>query len=220
MNTDFIPRKEAEFYGWIAVLFTYLIANIQRFGIASSALSPLISLRDDFVAKYTAGTTISTRTKATIMAKNSSMKALKDALRIFIREYLTNNHLVLDTDRENMGLPVHKKDRTPIPVPTTYPFYTIDTSTIRVLVINFYDTSIKKRAKPFGVHGAEIMYEISETPLVNPDDLRHSAFDTRSPFRLSFRGEDRGKTVWFCLRWENNRGEKGPWSEIVSAVIP
>jgi hypothetical protein len=31
---------------------------------------------------------------------------------------------------------------------------------------------------------------------------------------------DRGKTVYFCLCWENNRGEKGPWSEIVFAVIP
>jgi hypothetical protein len=30
----------------------------------------------------------------------------------------------------------------------------------------------------------------------------------------------RGKTVYFALRWENTRGEKGPWSEIMSAIIP
>jgi hypothetical protein len=30
----------------------------------------------------------------------------------------------------------------------------------------------------------------------------------------------RGKTVWFRLRWENNRGQKGPWSELYSAIIP
>jgi hypothetical protein len=52
------------------------------------------------------------------------------------------------------------------------------------------------------------------------EDLIHSAFDTRSPFTLSFDENQRGKTVYFCLRWENTRGEKGPWSEIVSGIIP
>ncbi|MDR1273488.1 MAG: hypothetical protein LBK12_02965, partial [Odoribacteraceae bacterium] len=66
----------------------------------------------------------------------------------------------------------------------------------------------------------EIRWAISETPVVNVDDLTHSAFDTRTPFNLEFRGEERGKAVYFCLRWENTRGEKGPWSEIQSAIIP
>jgi hypothetical protein len=91
---------------------------------------------------------------------------------------------------------------------------------IRMLIIYFRDMLIEGRAKPPGVHGAEIKWGFSDTPIVNPDELPHSAFDTHSPFRLEFRGEDRGKTVWFCLRWENTRGEKGPWSEIVSAIVP
>ena len=220
MDRDFLPRKEADFYGWVTVFFTYLQANLSRFGISSTVLSPLTSLRDDFFTKYAAAMAPSTRTKATVLAKNNALKALKEALRAFIREYMTYNHLVTDVDRDNLGLPIHKTDHTPVPVPTTYPFFIIDTSTIRVLVIQFFDEDSKKRAKPFGVHGAEIKYDISDTPLINPDDLTHSAFDTRSPLRLEFRGEDRGKTVWFCLRWENTRGEKGPWSEIVSAIIP
>jgi hypothetical protein len=32
--------------------------------------------------------------------------------------------------------------------------------------------------------------------------------------------EDRGKKLYFALRWENTRGEKGPWSEIHSTIIP
>ncbi|MDR1602557.1 MAG: hypothetical protein LBS42_09040 [Tannerella sp.] len=62
----------------------------------------------------------------------------------------------------------------------------------------------------------EIRWGFSKTPVIIPDDLPFSAFDTNSPFR----GENRGKTVWFCLRWENTRGEKVPWSEIVSAIVP
>ncbi|MDR1864959.1 MAG: hypothetical protein LBR08_05235 [Bacteroidales bacterium] len=71
-----------------------------------------------------------------------------------------------------------------------------------------------------GVRGAEIRWLISATPPVNWDDLRHSEFDTRSPFTMSFSGDQRGQTVYFALRWENNTGEKGPWCEIQSAIIP
>lgn len=37
---------------------------------------------------------------------------------------------------------------------------------------------------------------------------------------LTFDENQRGKTVYFALRWENTRGEKGPWSQIVSSIIP
>jgi hypothetical protein len=36
------------------------------------------------------------------------------------------------------------------------------------------------------------------------------------------RAEDpnRGKWLYFAARWENNRGKKGPWCEIMNTVIP
>ncbi|AHF94767.1 hypothetical protein OPIT5_26275 [Opitutaceae bacterium TAV5] len=52
------------------------------------------------------------------------------------------------------------------------------------------------------------------------NDLTRSGFDTRSPFTLNFDENQRGKTVYFALRWENTRGDKGPWSPITHAVVP
>jgi hypothetical protein len=57
-------------------------------------------------------------------------------------------------------------------------------------------------------------------PVNGPEALIHSEFDTASPFTLNFQGHERGKTVYFCLRWENTVGEKGPWGEIYSAIVP
>jgi hypothetical protein len=200
--------------------FSYLIVNLQRFGIAESVIAPLVSLREDFETKYATAIAPATRTKASVLAKNNAIKALKKAIRAFLKEYITFNHLVTDEDRKNLGLHIRKDSRTSVSVPVTYPLFTVDSSTIRVLLILFRDAAGEGRAKPDGVRGAEIKWGFSDTPIVNPDELPFSAFDTRSPFRLEFRGEDRGKTVWFCLRWENTRGEKGPWSEIVSAIVP
>ncbi|MDR3352901.1 MAG: hypothetical protein LBO00_07885 [Zoogloeaceae bacterium] len=33
-------------------------------------------------------------------------------------------------------------------------------------------------------------------------------------------GEESGKTIYFCVRYENAKGEPGPWGPIFSAVIP
>ncbi|MDR1865854.1 MAG: hypothetical protein LBR08_09835 [Bacteroidales bacterium] len=52
------------------------------------------------------------------------------------------------------------------------------------------------------------------------DYLIHLTFRTRSPCTFRFDLSDAGKRCYFCLRWENTRGEKGPWSEIISAVVP
>ncbi|MDR0609502.1 MAG: hypothetical protein LBG58_15030, partial [Planctomycetaceae bacterium] len=63
-------------------------------------------------------------------------------------------------------------------------------------------------------------WAILDTPPTKISDLTHSSFDTRSPLTLEFDEDQRGKCVYFCLRWENTRGIKGPWSEIISAIIP
>jgi hypothetical protein len=68
--------------------------------------------------------------------------------------------------------------------------------------------------------GVEIRWAILDAPPVVIDDLLHSTFSTRSPHMFEFKGNDRGKTVYFCLCWLNTRGQKGPWGEIVSAIIP
>ncbi|MDR2260454.1 MAG: RHS repeat protein [Azoarcus sp.] len=38
--------------------------------------------------------------------------------------------------------------------------------------------------------------------------------------RMDFAQEESGKTIYFCVRYENAKGEPGPWGPIFSAVIP
>jgi hypothetical protein len=48
----------------------------------------------------------------------------------------------------------------------------------------------------------------------------HSSFATHPPFSLPFDLADTGKRLWYAARWENTTGQKGPWSEIMSVIIP
>jgi hypothetical protein len=43
---------------------------------------------------------------------------------------------------------------------------------------------------------------------------------SRTPHTLQFAEEERGKTVYIALAWQNERGHIGPWSDIQNTVIP
>jgi hypothetical protein len=45
-------------------------------------------------------------------------------------------------------------------------------------------------------------------------------FDTHSPLEYTAPLIYAGRRIFFAARWENTRGEKGPWTEIQSAIIP
>jgi hypothetical protein len=66
----------------------------------------------------------------------------------------------------------------------------------------------------------ELAARIGGEKPVNVHELTRSYFDTNSPLTIEFEEEDRGKTFWYAVRWENTTGEKGPWSEIQSVIIP
>jgi hypothetical protein len=94
--------------------------------------------------------------------------------------------------------------------PQTFSEAEPDTSIIRQVTIHFWDSATKKRGKPHVVHGAEIRWASLDHAPASVDELLNSDFDTASPFTLKFDESDRGKRLYFCLRWESNTNLKGP----------
>jgi hypothetical protein len=78
----------------------------------------------------------------------------------------------------------------------------------------------KSNAKPYGVNGAVIVYAVLDAPPADVSALTRSVLATRTPHILEFTEEERGKTVYVAICWQNEKGEKGPWSEIESAIVP
>lgn len=223
MSTDYLPPKDKDFQYWVIVFLNYLFNALQRLGFPNEVYNTLAGMRDDFGGKLDVAENPATRTKLTVQAKNTVRTALKAAIRQAVNEYLTHNHAVTDEDRDGLGIPIHKTTRTPSPKATTYPVGKADTSMLRRVTIHFADqhaTEETAKAKPAGQHGVEILWAIRDMPPALLKELTNSSFDTHTPFTLEFEEDERGKTIYFCLCWENTRGEKGPWSPIGSAVIP
>jgi hypothetical protein len=217
---DFIPQADRLFLVWIKTLYANLQQRGGAWNVPQAEIIELNSLLTAFVNALAITDEPSTRTKVTVKTKNVARKSLESKARMTVKAYLIYNPLVSDSEREAMNLPIHKTSRTPADIPRYFPEVEVRMPSPGVIEIHFRDSQTGKRLKPAGVHGVEIVWVISGKPPVDWKELLHSVFCTRTPLRLTFEGPERGQTVYFALRWENTRGEKGPWTEILSAIIP
>jgi hypothetical protein len=216
-----IPKKDADFDEVQNVITTKTAENLNNWRIDQTwYIGQIIPIKTVWEAAWAAWQNPITRTKLITFNKNEARNTYEPLLSKLVG-MLKTSPFVTPSQLAEMGIATGKGGGGGHnPDPDNYPDYNIDTSVIRRLGIHFYDHGSKSHAKPHGVHGAEVCWAILGTAPLSVDELIHSAFDTRSPFTLDFSESERGKTVWFCLRWENTTGKKGPWSEIVSAIIP
>jgi hypothetical protein len=159
-------------------------------------------------------------TKNRVANKDEAKDAAKSAMRDFANTSIRYNKQMKDEDKLFYGIRLADRTSTPGTEPTTYPEAEPDTSVIRQVTIRFWDSATKKRGKPHGVHGAEIRWVFLDHTPASVDELTNSDFDTTSPFTLKFDESQRGRRVYFCLRWETNSNLKGPFGEIYSVIIP
>jgi hypothetical protein len=105
-------------------------------------------------------------------------------------------------------------------VPKTRPELFIEVVDFRRLKVSFQDQGSKSKAKPYSVDGAVIICAVLDAPPADHSALTRSVLATRTPHILEFTEEKRGKTVYIAICWQNEKGQMGPWSEIVSAIVP
>jgi hypothetical protein len=158
--------------------------------------------------------------KADTLAKNIAKKELIEAIRKFVKEFLTANSEITDDDRIRIGITVPKKTRKKAEKPKSVPNPAAKIKSAGVIVVEVTDSESGKKAKPDLVQGFEFVYAFSETPVSNWDDLNHSLFSTKTTLEVVCPADKRGKIMYFATRWENTRGEKGNWSDIGNIMIP
>jgi hypothetical protein len=146
--------------------------------------------------------------------------ALKPSYR-HLFAFLRGNLFVSDNDLEAMAMPRRRagSGHARVPVPATVPDLRFEHPSEGVVEVHFRDETTLHKARPRGVHGIELLWGLLDHEPATRDELPRSAFDTRTPYRFSFDLEDIGKHLYIYARWENTRGEKGPWSTLYRALI-
>jgi len=166
--------------------------------------------------------------KDTFKELQACMRDIKN--RYFKKPPLKNEHFVA------LGLKVPDRIRSPVPKPggttsaeITYP----GIGQLRLHLYRIDGTVPDKRAEYgrriyWGVlpHGGATLEQaagkghyLMKRP-VSGEELVHSKSTRRAKETIVFSTEDSGSTAYFCVRYENSKGEPGPWGPIFSAVIP
>lgn len=154
-------------------------------------------------------------------AKDAAREAHEPNVRGVINKVNVTPGMTNET-RLDGGLPARDPSgRRIIGAPTTVPLGRIEVNGRLSLIVHFVDsTTPLKLAKPEGAHGCEIHFFIGDAAPSSPAGYGFLALDTRTPYVHTHAAADAGKTAYYLLRWQNPKGEPGPWSTVVAAKIP
>jgi hypothetical protein len=228
-TTNWLPAGHAALYNLATRVKEYILSADNRDRMGFGSVTPLGNWFDQvFMPAYYSYSAIMTqwldeahRTSGVIATLKTEEEAFTPVFRRLYSALLKDNPLVSGTDLSNMGLPPRHTGGSPRhPAPDTEVAVVASTPGHGRITLDYYNEGSESKAKPFGVHGAELVYKISDTQVTDHDELIHSLFDTDSPFHLTFPDSQRGKTLYYSLRWEGTAGLKGPWNSIKEIVIP
>jgi hypothetical protein len=235
-QTDWLPRRrEAQIAlseDWQTIL---VAAKVSAWSIPTTEVTALKNLTTAAKAALALAQS-SSRTIVVTAQYKAAFAALTEKMRFFKNRYFVSPPLI---DADYLSLQLKPKDttRTPVPPPAAMAEADISYPHIHQLELHLHPTAESPVAPHHADYGHRIYFGIlpiggasveaalsNKRELVKPpasgEDLPHSIFTRRKRERFDFAEEERGKTIYFCVRFENAKGESGQWGPIFSALIP
>jgi len=219
---DYVPPKDADFTNWLRNVVEYV--NERTSGdsplwanIPPSETARLNAAYADWLQFYEP--TLSPHEPAVTTEKNNARRRVEPVARGFVQRFLQWPP-VTDGDRTNMAIPIHDKTPTPHIEVTETVEMELALRNIREILVVFKIKGAAHKAKPTGYDGAVIVWDVLDSPPASPDALTRHTMASKTPHALEFSEEERGKSVYVSAAWQNQRGNVGPWSDILRGIVP
>jgi hypothetical protein len=218
----YIPSSYELFNLWFKFLVQYVTSKTSGTAPAWTHIPKAVvdMIIDAYAAWYTVySKTFGPHTPVDTLAKKEGKKAAVKIIRSVVNQYLRFPP-VTDEDRKAMGIPNRDTHYTHVQPPETGPSFSIVQKGPGTLGIVYWNGETgRKGSKPHGVVGCRIYYGFES--VTDQDQLPLSKWATRCPHIIRFREADRGKRVYFALKWEiQKENGESPWSEIQNELVP
>ncbi|GHV55813.1 hypothetical protein AGMMS49579_19490 [Spirochaetia bacterium] len=216
---DFFPRRDADLVDWLKNFSKVVEENATAWTILTATATELKTKVTAYEATFEAATG-ENATKALVLQKNEDRDALKTYVRDLKNKHIDYNDAVTDPDRERLRLPIRDKTPSPKPRPTSRPELEVIPTNNRQHTATAINQGTGKKNKPDDAYGVKYLSEIRDTPPPDAADLRNAIFTRKTTQVYDYTEADRGKKVFYAACYENSKGEQGPWSDIIAAIIP
>jgi len=217
---DYIPKNDNKFLEWARNMFEYARANCNDWKVGEPS-DDMVNLVDDFDTALKKATAPN-RGKVDILAKNELRKTLEKTCRSYVQGFLAKNPFVTNVDRENMRLTIYDVIPTTVSNPTGQAEAEISfpgRTQLQLRLKHIAGTPTDAKAD-YGYRIYHSVFPADAPPPASGKDLRESRFTRQKKALFTFQPEESGKTAYFAIRYENNKGVAGPWGPLFSAIIP
>lgn len=219
MAKDYIPNTDAEFAAWLVNFVKQLTTSKAALNLTDAALATVTGLKDDYMTAVQELADAKAVYDAKLAAKNQAEKAATAEARSRVRQIQADPG-VSDEIRAALQIPLRDTTPTPPPPLTSRPLLTIDFSQRLQHTLEYRDSETpNRRARPANADRIEFYSFVGATATTDISLFKYLDVDTSTPFVVNYTAADAGKIASYIARWVNDNGEKGPWSETVSATI-
>lgn len=218
-----LQMKDGEYNEYLQPASEHLNTNKVRLGVSDPNLATLNGQVTNWNTTYPLSKNKDTRTTAITKTKNLLKKQISNTLRKIYAD-IPESALNID-DREILRILHRDNNPSPVPVPTTTPDVNLhggDGSQIiiRYAILGGESGSSSSRKKPLHIKYMEFCYKIGDPAPINSDDCNLRVIISKIPYYLNLDSSNSGKRLYGYGRWVNSRNQPGPWSVMVSVVIP
>ena len=217
---DWLPKREQDLVDlcqkWAPVLADG--AKISEFGWDQVECAEVLAKINAFLSSRSDYETVNSTERR--LAKDEAKGEAVDVMREFANASIRFNKKMSDPARLVMG--IHPKDTTPTShgapgaQPGTEAENTRNHYEHRVRAIN---TERGDHSKPEGVYGVRYGWQNGGTRPVSGADLPKSKFSRKTTLVVQHTEGDKGQPAFYSTCYENSKGETGPWSPVVEAII-
>jgi len=216
-----IPLNPTEFYDFQGNAISLCTTNAAAWGIPEGTMQVITVNSADFEKKYGVANNKSTSSVVHTASRDDAWDLLKSNLTDLYDHHILNNNDITVADKKAMHIHYLTGGGGSTPAPTTTPIVTLASKEISVLHVNYSDSATPgTHAKPLNVAFCEFWYKVDGPAPTGPNDCTDRCNASRSNERIVFEPGDRGKTVYGYAHWVNKNGKTGPWSGLITAIVP
>jgi len=221
-ETYSIPTGPTARFDFQRNAITLTRAYAAAWGIAEPILLLVAGLATTYELKYAVANNKSTQSPGATTARDAAWVPLEVALIDLYDHYLVNHDAISAADKD--ALHIHSSvgsTGTPSVAPTSTPVVMLVSEEISVLHVVYSDSAAPgTHYKPANVAFCEINYKVGDPAPTTVAQCVERYNIGRSHEGIVFGPEARGKMIYAYARWVNRNGKFGPWSGMVSALIP
>jgi len=222
MAKDYIPAKLAD-YRLFSDHFVELVSQQSAaWGIPDTAKTKLAGGHTEWVAAQAEADNPDTRTSLAVEKARRLRGEDTANIRWMVNTYINPNATGTITVEDRLDLGLHVKDTTPShhPAPTSRPDTDVEPSGKFQHTVTALDSATSKKEKPADAYGVRYAWQLGGTAPTAPGDLPKSKFSRKTSEKFIWDPSDQGKPVYYAAAYENSKGDLGPWSAIVSTIVP